>query len=147
MASSAPSESRFEVAHGDIVAEDFDGEYVILDVSCGHYYSLRGCAALLWDALIQGYSPAALCAAAADFPAWWQAEVVAFVERLTGLGLLRESAEPAVGDVAGDRAAVLARHTSVPEVDAFDDLADLIAADPIHDVEADTGWPNRRTAG
>ena len=28
-------------------------------------------------------------------------------------------------------------------VEVFDDLADLLIADPIHDVEATAGWPHR----
>lgn len=33
-----------------------------------------------------------------------------------------------------------------PEIEVFDDLAQLILADPIHDVDAEAGWPMRRAA-
>ena len=32
---------------------------------------------------------------------------------------------------------------AAPEVESFDDLAELMKADPIHDVDAEFGWPHR----
>jgi hypothetical protein len=33
---------------------------------------------------------------------------------------------------------------SAPAMEVFDDMADLIKADPIHDVDDVAGWPVRR---
>jgi hypothetical protein len=34
----------------------------------------------------------------------------------------------------------------LPAVDVYDDLAELIYADPVHDVDEQAGWPKKRSA-
>ena len=36
-------------------------------------------------------------------------------------------------------------HFSAPVVETFADLQDLIVLDPVHEVDATAGWPNRPT--
>lgn len=114
---------------------------MILDVSCGRYYSLGGRGAGVWSALTQGYSPAAVATALTE-PGWPDA-LSGFIDRLVQLELLRDSGQAGTDALPGADAEALARHEGAPQIDMFDDLADLIVADPIHDVEPQAGWPHR----
>ena len=40
---------------GDVVSEDFDGEFVVLDLSSGKYYSMDAAASALWRAITTAY--------------------------------------------------------------------------------------------
>jgi hypothetical protein len=58
----------------------------------------------------------------------------AFSAQLVELGLIVESDEAALPAQAQDFA-------TAPSIEVYDDLSDLILADPIHDVDEKQGWP------
>ncbi|WP_377504662.1 PqqD family protein [Octadecabacter sp. R77987] len=117
--------ARFELAGPDIVDEEFDGEIVVLSLRTGQYFGLNDSGAALWVAIKAGADPHEIAGQqGADF-----------ATRLVGLDLLMpsdQSPEPAPKLDLKDR----------PSVEVYDDLSDLILADPIHDVDDKKGWPN-----
>lgn len=141
------SEECFEVATPEVVAEDFGAEIVVLNLADGRYFSLRGVAAALWRDAQAGYAPGALSAAAGSVDPALGDAVDAFFTELLKAGLIRECGT--VADQRGGGAASvgeLLRERQAPVFEAFDDMAELILSDPIHDVEEDIGWPVRREA-
>lgn len=128
-------DSVLRVSGPDIVFEDFDGDLVVLNITSGQYFGFNGTAAIAWAALMEGVKPRDLIAAGLP-----QEDVEAFVARLDNLGLVKPTDE--AGTAIGDAARTdLAAQTQAPQVDAYDDLSDLILADPIHDVDEEAGWP------
>ncbi len=132
------------IAGSQVIAEEFDGEYVVLDLGTGRYFSLVGGAALVWAGLVAGATPDEL---AARLPAGSQARVsfAAFVESAINAGLLREAEREAEGPAdagASDFAERIAAAGDTFAFEAFDDLTELLAADPIHDVAKEAGWPH-----
>jgi hypothetical protein len=131
--------SSYRINDPDVVSEDFNGEMVVLNLTNGHYFSLRGIACPIWSLLLAGHTPGAiLLSIEARRPELVQASSQ-FFERLIELGLVSEqpaalTARPIEELWAGDP----------PAMEAFDDLAELVAADPVHDVDEQTGWPIRR---
>jgi hypothetical protein len=132
------------VASADIVSEAFEGEFVVLDLSCGKYYSMDAAAGALWRAIAAGVSIGALAEALDGAPGVTARSIHEFAEKLVSYGCLTRSDAP--GSAAIDAAALDVLRTSAgpPTVEVFDDLADLILADPIHDVEEAAGWPVRK---
>lgn len=138
-----PLSQRYSVASADIVSESFDGDFVVLDLNCGKYFSFSDSANVIWEAISSGVAPAGLLQGVTAIS---PAELESFVQTLVGHGLIaprQNSISP--GSAAGysDR---LAAATEKPDVTVFDDLADLFMADPIHDVEEPVGWPAVRQA-
>lgn len=117
---------RFTRASPDIVHEDFDGDLVILNVQTGEYFGLNAAAATLWTEIMAGRDPAL---AASETGAQ-------FARRLLDLGLVVAADGPAEPTAPITLA-------SAPEIEVYDDLSDLILADPIHDVDETAGWPKR----
>ena len=107
-----------------MVDEEFDGEVVVLNLKTGQYIGMNQSGAALWAAISAGADPTEIAGNSGT----------EFAARLVELGLITQSTEPPVTaekltlDVA-------------PMIDVYDDLSDLILADPIHDVYADKGWP------
>lgn len=116
--------TRYLLAGPDIVHEEFDGEIVILNLQTGQYFGLNDSAAGLWETVQAGGDPTV---ASKDHGA-------NFVARLTELGLIVKSDEAAQATAAMNIA-------EEPKIDVYDDLSDLILADPIHDVDQEQGWP------
>lgn len=122
---------RYKTAGPDIVHEKFGDDLVVLNLASGQYFGLNTTGATLWEAFIAGHS-AAQIGADADTSTTAQA----FADHLQNLNLI-EIDESAVGDAAYTQISL----SEVPVIEVYDDLADLIVADPIHDVDAEAGWP------
>jgi hypothetical protein len=69
-------------------------------------------------------------------------EAARFVDRLIELALLRQQTDDANLAVAINEV----WSGESPRIEVFDDLAELISADPIHDVDEQVGWPTPRPA-
>jgi hypothetical protein len=132
----------FAPRSADVASEDFDGEFVVLDLANGRYFSLLGGSAIVWRGLTSGHSVETLCA---GLPIGddRRAEVAGLVEALLTHNLIVVSAIP-VADPPREVPSDLASASGPFTVEVFDDLADLLLADPIHDVDPETGWPALR---
>lgn len=130
------STARLAVAGPDIIFEDFDGDLVVLNLKSGQYFGFNPAAAVVWEALMAGAAPSALAEASPD-----PAAIAPFAQRLLDLELV-VVADAAPADLAPDAAERVAALAEAPQVQVYDDLADLIVADPIHDVDQEAGWPH-----
>jgi hypothetical protein len=130
------AENGYAVAGPDIVFENFNGDLVVLNIATGRYFGFNPTAARVWEALMYGVRPATLVAAGVEPSA-----LAAFLERLVQHELVTPTAcgETTLSSQIRD---ALATDRSAPTVDVYEDLADLIVADPIHDTAADQGWPH-----
>lgn len=127
--------TAYKCASADIVFEEFDGDLVVLNLGSGRYFGFNKSAASVWKALMQGVHPAKISGIGPDEP-----EMRGFVDALLANELVVANADinapleaAQIADLEADR--------SAPVVEVYDDLADLIVADPIHDVDAEAGWP------
>lgn len=133
--------SLYAVNAPDVVSEDFDGEMVILNLANGRYFGLQGIASQIWSCIGDGHRPDAILASiAAGQPSLVESSK-SFFARLVEFELIvarkdgtEESTEPLN----------LVWAAEAPTIDMFDDLAELIFADPIHDVDEQAGWPTPR---
>jgi len=136
--------ARFVPRNRDIAAEDFDGEFVVLDLGSGKYYSLAGGSAVVWRGLMAGHTVDTLCAALPDGDPR-RAEVLGLVDSLLAYNLIVR-AEPDGAVAPAENVEELAQSSGPYHAEMFEDLADLLIADPIHDVDPDAGWPHRPAA-
>jgi hypothetical protein len=131
---------RYVPRDHNVAAEDFDGEFVVLDLNSGKYFSLAGAAAIVWKGLTSGHSVASLVAGLAEGDER-RAGAERVAQELLAFNLLRADGTATGGPP--EIAAELAAASGGFEVQSFDDLADLLIADPIHDVDAEAGWPHK----
>jgi len=128
------------VNNPSIASERFDAEVVLVSIEKGLYYSLTGAAVDIYDAFIRGAPRVqVLDSLCASMPGAVRSELESAVEKLTELELLL----PASAANCGEPASISTKAFETPVIAMFDDLAELIAIDPVHDVEASTGWPVR----
>lgn len=123
---------RFCIA-ANVASETIDGESIVIDLKSGAYFSFQGWSAWAWEALIAGETVGAITAAFGGIDG-----VDGFVASLTSAGLISDRAS----DVAPS--ATPAQPTdsvTAPIAERFDDLADMILLDPVHEVDRNAGWP------
>jgi coenzyme PQQ synthesis protein D (PqqD) len=140
--------ARFRVNSQGIVHEMIDGEVVAINLDTGSYYGTDEVGAAIWQLLAGGATLGDVTAAAlqhfAGNPAEIEHGVAEFVQRLVTEALI-------VPDEDGTAVATPSVPTlgptpfRLPRLDRYDDMRDLLLADPIHEVEP-SGWPRRRTA-
>lgn len=129
-----------------VSAEAFDSEIVIIHFLQGTYFSIRGVGMALWKWLELG----------AD-----QATLADLLSRRYGLDAERSRTEVArCLDLLGQHDLIIETDAPPPSQDAyaldagpaefseavvevFDDLQELIAIDPVHEVDPMQGWPHR----
>ena len=132
------------IAGPHISWEEFHAEYVVLDLETGRYFNLAAGAALVWTGLLDGLSSQMLAAELAP----GGAEQLAFEQCLAAMTAARlivatdTTAPTGAAASASDLAAQLLASGTDYRFEAFDDLAELLTADPIHDVQAEAGWPH-----
>lgn len=133
----------FRINEPQVIAEEIDGEAIILNFESGTYYSLNSSAMTIWNALQTGASATALLAQ-------WQATHKADGEQPTAdfqafLAQLQEEqlivpATPSNTAVTVDAMANGAVYDA-PILTKFTDLQNLLLLDPIHEVD-EMGWPH-----
>ena len=117
----------YQKAGDDIVFEQFDNDLVILNLAIGQYFGVNASGAEAWRHLMAGASVDEIsCGANSN-------ALDRFLDQLSSFGLVRPT------EVAGIGATCVL--TDAPTIEAFDDLSDLLLADPIHDVDTEAGWP------
>ena len=145
-----------KVSGPQVLHESIDGEVIVINLTTGTYYSLRGSAADVWE-LIQrpvGVGVAAISdmlatrfavsraeaeAALDPFLADLRAEELVFWENECS-GPAPEAGNAGSNGHDGARLAFIA-----PTLEKFTDMQALVLLDPVHEV-AETGWPQQPDA-
>ena len=126
----------------DVISEDFDGEMVILNLANGRYFGLRGIASQIWSCIGEGHRPNTILASIAAIQPSLVESSKSFLAQLVELDLIVQRKE----DTGASTASINALWTAeTPKIEVFDDLAELLLADPIHDVDEEAGWPTLRS--
>lgn len=125
----------YQLAHPDIVFERFDEDLVVLNLRSGQYFGFNTTGSLIWNALSSGIKASLIYDAGVK-----KESLEKFISDLIAHQLLIEIA-PLQTELSKELANLLSQESVLPSIEIYDDLADLIMADPIHDVDADAGWP------
>ena len=150
MSSAPTSEARLRINSDNVVAEEVDGEVIVIDFSTGSYYSLTGAGSEVWAMLEDGATAAEITA---RLEALHEAEpgaipeaVVAFLGKLEEFHLVALAA----ADEAGAERTASGGATTAPDgsrpafappvLERYTDMQDYFLLDPIHEVSPE-GWP------
>lgn len=133
--------AKYAINAPDVVSENFDGQLVILNLANGHYFSVAGIGSAIWSLLLAGNTPGSIMASIQAKRPEFMEQSAGFLSRLVELNLLRiDLAESGNSVGAIDEA----WSGDGPEIQVYDELAELIFADPIHEVDEQAGWPTPR---
>ena len=135
--------SSYQTSGPHIVAEDFGTEVVILNLENGKYYSANENAAFLWRDVSSGHVPNNILDIVNDLSI--KTATNEFISKLISEGLITPTTSKAPLDKSPlEFIAALEKNPTPPKLEVFDDMAELILSDPVHDVSEDIGWPIRK---
>jgi hypothetical protein len=118
-----------------------DGETVVIDANLGRLFLLTGLGPWIWRRMMLGHTADGLVDdVAARYGSAAGREAGEFLAALRDNEMLTHEARDASS--AGDDLRLPEVFVG-PALERFDDIADIIAMDPIHDVDPTKGWPHR----
>jgi hypothetical protein len=133
----------FAVASDKILAKEFDGELTLINLDTGVYFAAGGATLDIWRALTSGR---ALRETARDLVSRYKiaesdasGHVTRIVGMLVGYGLMVASAT-AASTASGEEPRSDSAVWSVPWLESYGDMQDLLLLDPVHDVQGGA-WP------
>ena len=121
--------------------DTIDGETVLIDSENGHLFLFLGVGPQVWERLLAGASVDGLVnEVGSRYGVAAAAPTRAFLEALQQAEMLRNdlapSAAPASASTAWPEIFV------APTLERYDQIADIISMDPIHEVDPSKGWPH-----
>ena len=130
------------------IHDTIDGETVIIDTVAGRLTLLVGVGSAIWTRLLAGAQPPTVVEEVGDVYGSVAAdECSSFMDALCAAGLVIEAHEPVQAATSADPppAVELPWPTTYeqPGIEQYDDIADIMTMDPIHEVDAGLGWPHR----
>ena len=132
-----------------VFADYADEQYIVLNYVNGEYYAFDTASSAVLRAFTEGYDTAAVAEAyktlcGVDTGA--EDKISAYLKRLLDMEILIET-----GDEAGEKGDLtsylkISDDKQIPELDfqVFNDVADLLLMDPIHEVDDNAGWPKQK---
>lgn len=143
--------SRFRIKSPQVIHETIDGEVVIVNLETGNYYSLADTGERIWAAVERAASVDDIVA---EIRESYEARgdhledtVGSFLEELEREGLIAPLQDEESPPIGAPTTAVSTRATfSVPVLQKFTDMQELILLDPVHEIQEVRGQPHPKTA-
>jgi hypothetical protein len=126
------------VDDGRFPSETLDGETVVIDTLAGRVTVFDGVATAIWELFRIGADADVVEARLVDrYGSEAAAPVRSFVDALAEESMVRpvDGVAPLPADVAWPDV------FRAPAIEQYDELAELLTVDPIHDVDPAVGWP------
>jgi hypothetical protein len=130
------------------IHERFGDEIVIINLDSGAYYSAQGMASIIWGAIVEGASEANVRRRIeAEFSG--NSDEISYAIAKFLDQLVEESLADAhyVVDSEGEQAGVVIgapeKVFTVPLLQKYTDMEEMLLLDPIHEVD-EQGWPSAR---
>jgi Coenzyme PQQ synthesis protein D (PqqD) len=136
----------YTVATTGVASEQFDNEVVIINVQTGSYYNITEPSAVaIWNLLRSPVSvPQIVQSIVSQFettPDTATPVIERFIHQLLTELLIVSTAS---SDTVVAVSIVEKKPFTDPVLQIFDDMQDLLILDPVHDVNAQKGWPYKQ---
>jgi hypothetical protein len=129
----------------NVFFENFADENVVVNISIGNYYSMKGSANFIWTLLQQPHNQKQITAALlneyevdASLAEDTVSQFLAILQK-EQLLLCKDSQEhtPQILNVTSKK------EFEPPVLEIYNDLQELLLLDPIHEVDVAQGWPSK----
>jgi hypothetical protein len=136
--------SRYRINSPAVIGEVIDGEAIIIHLDSGSYFSAQGTAARIWELVGQGATMQQMVEA---LTAEYDSDALAVSFALSALITQLSTHELIVPDDKSAAADLVFTPVAQkqpfdePRLEVFHDMQNLLMLDPIHEIDADRGWP------
>jgi len=128
----------YKLAEPEVVVEEFQEGLIVLNLSTGMYFDLGERLIPLFNYIVEGVCVADLCDALEEAETGASASTKKILKRMLEQGLFITS-EPSITNIDKDIVNKILSAGQKYHFGINDDLAELIIADPIHDIDPESG--------
>lgn len=125
---------RFEINSPNIIYDEMDREFVLVDLASGKYFRIQSESANIFSLVVSGQDLNRFSDSESNLPKSLSDAIRVLLEKEIIRKLLSSSSEldvpPPTDFIPG-----------VFVLEEFTDLQDIIGLDPIHEVDLNQGWP------
>ena len=135
-------EKRYRIEASRFYYDYAEGLAIVIDSATGTYYGMNVLGSAVFDQLVNGSAPAAVCKQLRQMmgcPLDIEQKFTDFFSRVRDFGLL--ISEEIEGTSAQPFEEKVTAEGFLLEVKEFAEIQEILLADPIHDVHSDFGWP------
>lgn len=132
----------YEVNTVNAISETLDGETIVINLKSGAYFSMNETGSRIWESIVARRSTDAIVQSLlANYTATKEevegtlASFVAELQKNELVSVAADASEPPVEAASTEKKDFVA-----PEIHAYEDMREMLLADPIHDV-SEVGWP------
>jgi hypothetical protein len=139
-------DKQYKINELRVISETIEGETIIIDLDTGNYYSVNKSAAIIWNQIEMNNSTNNILQSILNF-----------------YDTDEDTAEKSVGEISKflltnnlisevDLVVSLSKIEKInnnkkelfiiPKIEKYDDMKEMLLADPVHDVSENDGWPN-----
>ncbi len=114
---------------------------IIINASTGVYYGINNCGSLVFQAVINGYSVKTIVDSLKkidDCPTNIDQKVQEFIKELLQKEIIIESETNSSNPTFDE--SVIKKDNFEMKVSEYTDVQEMLLADPIHDIDEETGW-------
>lgn len=133
---------NYQLNEAKMFADVSDGIAIIINSLTGIYYGMNGLGTGMFDALLKGASDSDVLAAFKALPGApddCEARLQAFIDTLVSFDIIQPSASVSTAPVVlVEKDAVFDKF--MPTCNEYNDVQELLFADPIHEVKEEEGW-------
>lgn len=136
----------FKLNEPQVVGELMDGEFVLVHFETGCYYSIRETAADVCNLLFAGHALMDVITRLAESHGADRTGIGPTISNFVQQMLAEDLIVPmAPGSAPAADVDVCSSSFTAPVFEKFDDMADQLLLDPIHEID-EQGWPQKRVA-
>ncbi len=133
---------HYQLNEAKMFADVTDGTAIVIDSTTGIYYGMNGFGTNIYECLQAGSNTSDILAAVKTLPGVPQdfdSVFESFINTLAGYEIIvpKEEASAALPVIDPE---VAKADAFLPECTAYQDVQELLYADPIHEVDAEEGW-------
>lgn len=125
---------RFEINSPNVIFDEMDGEFVLVDLASGKYFRIQSDSANTFSLVVSGQDLTKFSDSESNVPKSLSNAVRVLLEK----EIIRE----VLSDTTEAQSHPSTDYTPADFVlEEFTDLQDIIGLDPIHEVDLNQGWP------
>lgn len=136
----------YKINDGKVISETLDGETIIINLDTGNYYSTNGTAAIIWSQIESNNGTQNILnyflnhyEVKEDI---LEKSIIEIIDLLIKDNLIIESVSNTLDEISEKQENVQKESFIIPKIEKYDDMKEMLLADPIHDVDEKDGWPN-----
>ena len=138
----------YKINDGKVISETLEGETIIINLDTGNYYSMNTTGAIIWNQIQSNNGTQNILE---YFLNHYNVSTDVITKSITEIvssllkdNLILESESSSIQNIKEEIKNISKESFLAPKIEKYDDMKEMLLADPVHDVDEKDGWPHLR---